>query len=211
MPNSPVVLRLVRSFYAVMKHPCFDVHFSGWDYSSRWLTTPIGGNAGLRTLNVKNIVPVDLNSILCERFDLFLAVWRCSIFLSDKNHILLAQLYGSSNKTAAAKHQAEAATLHEGILDLFWNSTRVISSKSFIEHLTSSSFQLAFYDFNLLTNTRNDVFSTATFYPFWSGIIPNEVLTSSENAFSAFSSVNMVVNRYNGTFPTTFIDTGLQW
>lgn len=47
--------------------------------------------------------------------------------LLDKNHILLAQLYGS-NKTAVARHQAAAATLREGILDLFWNSTKVKSS-----------------------------------------------------------------------------------
>lgn len=71
--------------------------------------------------------------------------------------------------------------------------------------------QLAFYDFNTGTNARNDVFSAAAFYPFWSGIIPDEVLSSSENAFGVFSSLNLVLNRYNGTFPATFIDSGLQW
>jgi alpha,alpha-trehalase len=34
---------------------------------------------------------------------------------------------------------------------------------------------------------------------------------NSTAAFAFFSSVNMVMNKYNGTFPTTFIDTGLQW
>ena len=43
---------------------------SGWDYSSRFLKEPLAGgsantNPALRTLNIKNIVPVDLNSILC--------------------------------------------------------------------------------------------------------------------------------------------------
>jgi alpha,alpha-trehalase len=55
------------------------------------------------------------------------------------------------------------------------------------------------------------VFSVATFYPLWSGIIPDEILSSGTNAFQAFSSVNMVLNRYNGSFVTTFLDTGLQW
>jgi len=44
-----------------------DVTPTGWDYSSRWLTTVAGGNEGLRTLNVRSIIPVCLNSILCEQ------------------------------------------------------------------------------------------------------------------------------------------------
>jgi neutral trehalase len=43
----------------------------GWDYSSRWLKEPFAGLdltdqlPKLRTLNVRNTIPVDLNSILC--------------------------------------------------------------------------------------------------------------------------------------------------
>ncbi|KAJ7713002.1 trehalase [Mycena metata] len=151
---------------------------TGWDYSSRWLTATTGTTTGtgLRQLNVKGTVPVDLNSILY------------------KNRLLMAQLYGTSNKTAAARHTTAAAAIKEGVLDLFWNATK-----------------LAFYDFNLGSNARNDVFSTATFYPFWSGIFPPEVLANATNAFGAFSALNMVLNRYNGTMPVTFIETGLQW
>ncbi|KAJ7119784.1 Six-hairpin glycosidase-like protein [Mycena epipterygia] len=160
---------------------------TGWDYSSRWLTNPavpnpnIGvdggpGGAGLRALNVKGTVPVDLNSILY------------------KNRVLMAGLYGTHNASAAARHTAAAAAIKAGVLDLFWNATK-----------------LAFYDFNLATNARNDVFSAATFYPLWSGIVPNEILSSTANAFGAFAALNMVLNRYNGTMPVTFIETGLQW
>ncbi|KAJ7599902.1 glycoside hydrolase family 37 protein [Mycena floridula] len=167
---------------------------TGWDYSSRWLqpnTSTLDTSrtsADLTTLNVRGTIGVDLNSILY------------------KNHILMAQLYGTSNPSAAARHRAAAASLRAGILDLFWDATK-----------------LAFYDFNLKTNARNDVFSVATFYPLWSGIIPDELLrgglntanananTTGNAAFGFFASVNMVMNRYNGTFPTTFIDTGLQW
>jgi alpha,alpha-trehalase len=39
---------------------------TGWDYSSRFQLVPQLGNPGLRTLNVKNNVPICLNSILCE-------------------------------------------------------------------------------------------------------------------------------------------------
>ncbi|KAJ3998822.1 glycoside hydrolase family 37 protein [Lentinula boryana] len=147
---------------------------TGWDYCSRYLTSPAPGNGNLTTLVVRETIPIDLNSILY------------------KNHILLAALYGS-NSTAANSHLGQAASIREGILDLFWNSTK-----------------LAFYDFSLRTNSRNNVFSSATWYPYWSGIIPDEVLSSDTNAFKAFSAVNMALNRYNGSFPTTFLETGLQ-
>lgn len=151
---------------------------TGWDYTVRWFLHGINSTGGLRDLNVRSTVPVDLNSILY------------------KNHLLLAGLYGNSSADQAAvqRHQAAAAALKSGLLDLCWDSSKV-----------------AFYDFNLATNTRNDVFSVAAFYPFWNGIIPDQILADAKSAFAAFSSVNMVLNRYNGTFPTTFIDTGLQW
>ncbi|KAJ7268041.1 trehalase [Mycena rebaudengoi] len=136
---------------------------TGWDYSA----PPV-----LRSLNIKNTVPVDLNSILY------------------KNRIELAKLYGT-NKAAASRHLAAAAAIKAGVLDLFWDAKK-----------------LAFYDFNIAGKKRNDVFTVATYYPFWAGIIPKEVLASSANAFGAFASMNMVLNRYNGTLPVTFIETG---
>lgn len=155
---------------------------TGWDYSSRYSAQPLAGgtnntNPTLRTLNVRNIIPIDLNSILY------------------KAHTLAADMYTSSgNSSAAATHLAVAASLREGILDLFWDSSK-----------------LAFYDYNLTSNARNDLYSAATFYPLWNGIIPDEVLESTENAFGFFAGLNLVLNRYNGTMPVTFLETGLQW
>ncbi|KAF7291314.1 Trehalase [Mycena indigotica] len=150
---------------------------TGWDYSSRWLTDI---PAGLPSLNVRGIIPVDLNSILY------------------KSRIVLAQMYGiagsTQNADAANRHRQAAAALKAGIIDLFWNSSK-----------------FAFYDFNLRTNAQNTIWTAAHYYPFWSGIVPDDVLKSSDNAFKAFSSLNLIMNRYNGTIPTTFIETGLQW
>ena len=39
---------------------------TGWDYSSRFQLVPQLGNPGLRTLNVRNNIPICLNSILCK-------------------------------------------------------------------------------------------------------------------------------------------------
>ncbi|KAH9040254.1 glycoside hydrolase family 37 protein [Lactarius hengduanensis] len=157
---------------------------SGWDYSTRFIALPVDGGTNytapaLRSVNIKNHVPVDLNSILY------------------KANLILADFYRSgnhSNSTAASQHEAAAANIRAGILDLFWDSSK-----------------LAFYDFNLTSNSRNNFFSAATFYPLWADIIPDEVLSSSTNAFGFFSTINMVLRRYNGTYPTTFIESGLQW
>ncbi|KAI8986137.1 glycoside hydrolase [Trametes punicea] len=156
---------------------------TGWDYSSRWMSQPFAGgsnntNPALRSLNVRQTIPVCLNSILY------------------KAHTLLADLYDSQheNSSSAAAHRATAAAFRAGILDLFWDPSR-----------------LAFYDFNLTSNARSTIFTAATFYPLWNGIIPDEVLSSSENAFGLFAALNMVLNRYNGTFPVTFLETGQQW
>ena len=119
-------------------------------------------------------------------------------FTTDKAHVLLAQLYTTSDasdaNSLASGHNSTAATLREAVLDLMWDSEK-----------------LAFYDFNLTSNARSDIYTAATFYPLWNGIIPNEVLASSQNAFGFFSALNLVLNRYNGTFPVTFLETGLQW
>ncbi|EEB94678.1 hypothetical protein MPER_06469, partial [Moniliophthora perniciosa FA553] len=151
---------------------------SGWDYTARWLKNVTIHSADLTTLRVRDTLPVDLNSILY------------------RDYLLLADLYDSvgSNSSTAESHRSRAASLKEGIIDLFWDSDKV-----------------AFYDCNLQTNARNNFFSAATFYPLWSGIIPDDILSSSDKAFAAFSSVNMVLNRYNGTYPSTFIETGSQW
>jgi alpha,alpha-trehalase len=115
--------------------------------------------------------------------------------MTDKARLLLAELYGTSNPTATSTHLQVAAGIRAGILDLLWDPAK-----------------LAFYDFNLTSNARNDIFTAATFYPVWNGIIPDEVLASQSNAFGYFAAVNMVVNKYNGTVPVTFVDwTGLQW
>jgi len=166
---------------------------TGWDYSSRWAMNPHVGNLTdqnpiLRTLNVRNTTAVDLNSILY------------------KAHIDLATLYdmsaGSLAKRvlrrapsdSASHHRAVASTLHTAIMDLFWDSGR-----------------LAFYDFNRTSNARNQQLTAAHWYPLWAGIIPDVVKTNVTAAFSTYSSLNLVMRKFNGTIPATFLTTGLQW
>ena len=92
------------------------------------------------------------------------------------------------------KYSAAAANIRAGILDLFRDSSK-----------------LAFYDFNLTSNSRNNFFSVATYYPPWVGTVPEELGSDSTKAFGFFSSINMMLRRYNGTYLTTFVESGLQW
>ncbi|QRV92208.1 trehalase [Ceratobasidium sp. AG-Ba] len=162
---------------------------SGWDYTARWVREPFAGNTTdnrpqLRTLNLRALVPVDLNSILYGA------------------HIQLAALLDKHSKSkrslearaSAKSYRSKAAKLKTAILDLCWNDQKV-----------------AFYDFNTTSGAQSDVFSAANFYPYWMGIWPSSVAKSETKALQAFSSVNWVLNTYNGTFPSTFLATGLQW
>lgn len=107
----------------------------------------------------------------------------------------MAEFYKSTNATLAASHTSTASSLRAGILDLFFDSSK-----------------LAFYDYNLKSSARNTIFTAASYYPLWSGIIPDTLLSSKDKAFGFFASLNLVMNRFNGTVPTTFISTtGQQW
>ncbi|KAH9987249.1 glycoside hydrolase family 37 protein [Russula vinacea] len=182
--NDPTLNTLNESERAELYSQLASGAETGWDYSTRFISLPVAGGTNytvpaLRSVNVKNHIPVDLNAILY------------------KSNLILADFYMSgryANPTIASKYQTVAASIRAGILDLFWDSSK-----------------LAFYDFNLTSNSRNSVFSAATFYPLWTGIVPDEIISSSSNAFGFFSSINMVLRRFNGTYPPTFIESGLQW
>lgn len=154
---------------------------TGWDYTGRFFKEPLLGGTN--------------NTALAQRtLNVRGTIPICLNSILYKAHVLLANLYSDSNTTAEKSHRTSASNLKAAILDLFWDANK-----------------LAFYDFNLTSNARNDVFSVATYYPMWNGIFPDEVLANETAAFGAFSVVNMVLNKFNGTFPTTFLQTGQQW
>jgi alpha,alpha-trehalase len=125
---------------------------------------------------------------------------------TDRSRLDLADLYDLSAGNLAKRvrrhapsdravhHRDVAATLKAGILDLFWDEER-----------------LAFYDFNMTANERNAQLTAAHWYPLWANLIPDEIRSSNDKAFGAFASLNFASRRYNGTYPATFVETGLQW
>src|SRR6267154_1224992 len=69
--NSLVGLKQVNftlTFFSCLTDRHF---FLGWDYSTRFVSLPVAGGTNytapaLRSFNVKNHIPVDLNAILCK-------------------------------------------------------------------------------------------------------------------------------------------------
>lgn len=172
---------------------------SGWDYSSRWCKEPVinisDNNPALRTLNVRAMIPVDLNSLLYG------------------DHVLLADLYdtfmnstagttnssqsgGSNNMTAKVdSHRLIASELKEAILDLNWDADK-----------------LWFYDYNMTASNRSDVYMAGGTFPLWQNITPAEITQNETAAQQVFAGQRYIAGKYAG-IPSvaSVIETGLNW
>ncbi|KAG8694711.1 hypothetical protein FRC08_008303 [Ceratobasidium sp. 394] len=88
---------------------------SGWDYTARWMREPFNHtqrpvSEQMTFLQIRDIIPVDLNSIL----------YRC--------HKLMALMYGDSSNNESPyaveyikRHEDKAAALRKAILALHWD------------------------------------------------------------------------------------------
>ncbi|ELU42026.1 trehalase [Rhizoctonia solani AG-1 IA] len=154
---------------------------SGWDYTARWMSDPYNLPEDrieqMRRVQIRRIIPVDLNSIL----------YRC--------HILIAELYERAVDDESPyawqhkqRHEIAASLLKSAILDLHWNENKT-----------------GFYDFELDTHGSKlkgprtgrikNFWSGATFTPFWSGIWPESVRTNQSRTMEAFSGMRDLLKR----------------
>ncbi len=178
---------------------------SGWDYSSKWLRTPLDAAEDtyfpLRSLNVIETVPVELNSIL---------------YL---NEMTISQLYRSAgNAKACADYASRAARRSDAMFELMWNETY---SSYFDYNLTSSSqnvFQPA--DENA-DEDENDTrgapegyqvrFTPAQYYPFWTGAAPEELRNDPSVVRQAYGRVEALLDRKAGAIAASNFASGQQW
>lgn len=125
----------------------------------RWVREPFAGNLTdnlpqLRTLNLRALVPVDLNSLLYgAHIQLAALIDRHSKSKRNTNSAKFKR-QGKSSKS----YRKKAASIKAAVLDLCWNENKT-----------------AFYDFNTTSGGQSDVFSAAAFYPYWMGIWPSSV------------------------------------
>ncbi|XP_048254050.1 trehalase-like isoform X2 [Haliotis rufescens] len=80
---------------------------SGWDFSSRWFSREDETNMGLNTTVIKDIIPVDLNSILC------------------RNERLLARFFNITGNNVKYRYYSERYERRkDAIQDVMWNQEK---------------------------------------------------------------------------------------
>ncbi|KXH62301.1 trehalase [Colletotrichum nymphaeae SA-01] len=176
---------------------------SGWDYSSRWLSRPADAARDvyfpLRSLNVLETVPVELNSIL---------YW---------NEMTIAALLNSTNNGTGAVAWTELATKRsQAMYDLMWNSTL----SSYFDYNVTSGGQNIYIPKDddastLETNTaeaeQQVLFSVSQFYPFWTGAAPSHLKNNPYAVKQAYQRVEKYLDIKKGGIPATNLKTGQQW
>lgn len=176
---------------------------SGWDYGSRWIARPNDAARDvyfpLRSLNTREIVPIDLNSILYQ------------------NEITIAHfLNQTNNSTEAAKWAALAKQRSNAMYALMWNSTLW----SYFDYNLTTSSQHIYVpadDDTTLTEAAGApagyqvLFSVAQLYPFWTGAAPEQLKYNPLAVKLAYSRVASMLDRKAGGIPATNFRTGQQW
>jgi alpha,alpha-trehalase len=176
---------------------------SGWDYSARWLTNPSDAANDvyfpLRSLNTRNIVPVDLNSILYY------------------NEITIADfLNQTGNSSGAVEWAAMASRRSDAMTALLWDGDH---SRYFDYNLTSGARNVYILaDEDATEEERRGApdgyqveFSPAQFYPFWTGAAPDWLKSNPYAVRNVFEPVADQLARKAGAIPASNLITGQQW
>lgn len=176
---------------------------SGWDYTSRWLSKPEDAVREvyfpLRSLNIVNIVPVELNSIL---------YW---------NEVTIAQyLNQTGNSTEAENWTEKAAKRSEAMYNLMWNDTLF----GYFDYNLTSSAQETFMpaDEDATAQETRDApagqqvyFSVSQFFPFWTGAAPVHLKENPYAVKRAYQRVSDYLSNKPGSIPATNLHSGEQW
>lgn len=176
---------------------------SGWDYSSRWLARPNDAAKDvyfpLRSLNARNTVPVDLNSILYQ----------------TENNIAFF-LNSTGNSTEGARWSTLANQRSDAMYALMWNSTYW----SYFDYNLTSNAQNQYVplDIDAGTDETNTapagyqlLFDVAQLYPFWTGAAPDQLKDNPLAVKMVYSRVSSMLARRSGGIPATNFRTGQQW
>ncbi|KAK4647500.1 uncharacterized protein QC761_102050 [Podospora bellae-mahoneyi] len=176
---------------------------SGWDYSSRWLRTPLDAAEDkyfpLRSLNVLETIPVELNSILYQNEEII------SCFLKQQG-----------NETEAEKWAAQAKTRSQAMYDVMWNSTLW----SYFDYNLTSASQNTFIPVDEDVRARETgpappgqqvSFQIGQLFPFWTGAAPNHLKNNPLAVQRAYARVAAMLEEKAGGIPSTNYFTGQQW
>ncbi|XP_043974378.1 trehalase isoform X2 [Gambusia affinis] len=147
---------------------------SGWDFTSRWFINASGQNDGtLRDTRTSQILPADLNALLC------------------RNERLLASFHRLlGNDESAALYEGAAARRTQAMEALLWDAERG-----------------AWFDYNLLTNSKHFDFYPSNLAPVWAQCYSQPAM--GEKALQ-YLKASGALDFPNGV-PTSLRDSGQQW
>ncbi|CAO3677099.1 unnamed protein product [Umbelopsis vinacea] len=163
---------------------------TGWDYCARWTRSKTAASNDpnsyqiLRTLNTRNVVPIDLNALLWS-MESNLAQWHAGQ-KAKRGH----ETSGNKSKW----YERKAKERLEAMEAVMWNA----------EHNS-------FYDFNLTSNAQNVDFTPAGYYPFWLGAVPEDIANNYTALNHVFDEGNKTLNEYPGILTSSLYNTTLQW
>ncbi|CAG8446565.1 1715_t:CDS:2 [Diversispora eburnea] len=157
---------------------------SGWDFSSRWVKEPFK-NSSTNDNNYE--ILRTLNADVIIPIDLNSILYMNEITLSEFSEKVGEEKMIDTFKNAAKKRL-------EGITDLFWDEELEL-----------------FMDYNISSESRSEVFSLASYFPFWAESLPKDFITNSTTILDTFSYITDLLSKYPGSPPTTLINSGLQW
>ena len=154
---------------------------TGWDFSTRWSTVKNSTDSDEILRNLKT------KSII--PVDLNSIIYKSYKALSNYyNHF--------NDEKNSEKYLNKAQNLKDAIIDLNWNG---------------DENHLLFYDYDFENQKSSEFWSPASYFPFWAGIIPNEVINDEHSAQLSFLGLRYVVENFNGSIPTSLIESGQQW
>lgn len=177
---------------------------SGLDYTTaKWSTNPRDSMEDiyfpLRSLNIMNIVPVDLNSILYG------------------NEKAISEFYNiTGNSSEADSWSKKAAERQEAIQAVFWNETLY----SYFDYNRTSSSQHIYIpsddDTQSFENATapagmQEVFTVTQFYPFWMGAAPDYIRNNPHAVKTAYSRIAKYLELKPGGIPSSNLRSGQQW
>ncbi|KAI8343199.1 trehalase [Chlamydoabsidia padenii] len=155
---------------------------SGWDYSARWTRTKGEDKNILRTLDTRNVIPVELNALLWS-METYLADWY------DKFGTDLTTDKQRRRKTSFYHKQARQRL--EAMDALLWNHD-----------------QAGFFDYNITQQAQSSDFTAAGLYPFWLGALPSRARGSLHRVFN---STHRLLAQQPGILSSSSFNTSMQW
>ena len=164
---------------------------SGIDFSTKWLRNPLDAvldtGIPLRSLGLREIIPVELNSVLYA------------------SEIAIANFHlERGNKTAYKHYQSLANHRLNGMYDLMFNETEF----RYFDYNTSLGAQNVIGWTGSAANlTRGVRFYPQQFWPFWLGAIP-ETLATPEAVQVVFQPVAELLDRNAGAIGASNLESG---